>query len=287
MNLVLWHGLNRVALLSVVTLLAGAIFYAVREAVFAWSGPWKKAAAYGPLRWYEASVNGMLSAAAGQARLLQSGYLRYYFMTVLGAAFVLVGYALVAKTGMEAPTPPAGVRLYEWLVAAIILGAALTAVTTRSRLTAIAALGSVGYGVALLYLLFSAPDLAMTQFGVETLAVVIFVLILYRLPRFAVFSGTTTRVRDVLVSLANGGLVTALVLAATSPGYQSRLAGFFAENSLEAAHGRNTVNVILVDFRGLDTLGEIAVLAVSALGVSALLKALPGKDGEKGKSSAP
>jgi multicomponent Na+:H+ antiporter subunit A len=198
-------------------------------------------------------------------------------MTVLGAAFVLVGYALVAKTGIEAPTTPAGVRLYEWFVAAIILGAALTAVTTRSRLTAIAALGSVGYGVALLYLLFSAPDLAMTQFGVETLAVVIFVLILYRLPRFAVFSRAATRVRDVLVSLANGGLVTALVLAAMSPEYQSRIAGFFVENSLEAAQGRNTVNVILVDFRGLDTLGEIAVLAVSALGVSALLKVLPEK----------
>jgi multicomponent Na+:H+ antiporter subunit A len=189
-----------------------------------------------------------------------------------------VGYALVARTGIEAPAPPSGVRLYEWIVAAIILFAAFAAVTARTRLAAIAALGSVGYGVALVYLLFSAPDLAMTQFGIETLSVVLFVLILYRLPRFAVFSGSATRARDVLVSLANGGLLTAVVLAATSQEYQSRIAGFFFENSLEAAKGRNTVNVILVDFRGLDTLGEITVIAVAALGVFALLKTLPGKE---------
>jgi multicomponent Na+:H+ antiporter subunit A len=277
-DLALWHGLNRIVLLSAATLLIGAMVYALREAAFAWAGPWKKAAAYGPARWYDASVDGMLRAAQGQTGLLQSGYLRYYLMTVLGAAFVLVAYTLAAKTGFAAPSPPAGVRLYEWIVAAIILSAAVLAVTARSRLTAIAALGTVGYGVALVYLLFSAPDLAMTQFGIETLSVVLFVLILYRLPRFAVFSRPATRLRDVLESLANGGLITALVLTATSKEFQSRVAGFFLENSLQAAQGRNTVNVILVDFRGLDTLGEITVIAVSALGVLALLKALPAKE---------
>jgi multicomponent Na+:H+ antiporter subunit A len=278
----LWHGPNRIVLLSAITLLIGAMIYALRDVAFTWADRWKRAASFGPAGWYEASVDGMQQAARVQTGLLQSGYLRYYLMTVLGATFVLVGYALVARTGIEAPAPPSGVRLYEWIVAAIILTAALAAVTARSRLTAIAALGSVGYGVALVYLLFSAPDLAMTQFGIETLSVVLFVLILYRLPRFAVFSGSATRARDVLVSLANGGLLTAVVLAATSQEYQSRIAGFFFENSLEAAKGRNTVNVILVDFRGLDTLGEITVIAVSALGVFALLKALPGK--EKGSS---
>jgi multicomponent Na+:H+ antiporter subunit A len=200
-------------------------------------------------------------------------------MIVLGAAFVLVSHSLVTGTGIAAPAPPAGVRIYEWMTAGIILGAALMAVTARTRLTAIAALGAVGYGVALIYLFFSAPDLAMTQFGIETLSVVLFVLILYRLPRFAGFSRPATRVRDILASLANGGLITALVLTATSMEFQSRIAGFFLENSLEAAKGRNTVNVIIVDFRALDTLGEMIVLAVSALGVLALLKALPEKGG--------
>ena len=278
LDLGLWHGPNRIVLLSAITLLIGAMIYALRDIAFTWADRWKKAASYGPTGWYEASVDGMQRAARAQTGLLQSGYLRYYLMTVLGATFLLVAYALVARTGIEAPAPPSGVRLYEWIVAAIILVAALAAVTAKTRLTAIAALGSVGYGVALIYLLFSAPDLAMTQFGIETLSVVLFVLILYRLPRFAVFSGAATRARDILASLANGGLLTAVVLAATSQEYQSRIAGFFFENTLDAAKGRNTVNVILVDFRGLDTLGEITVLAVSALGVFALLKALPGKE---------
>lgn len=277
-DLALWHGPNRIVLLSAITLLIGALIYVLRGVAFSWPDRWKRAASFGPAAWYDASVDGMQRAARAQTGLLQSGYLRYYLMTVLGATFLLVAYALVARTGIEAPVPPSDVRLYEWIVAAIILVAALAAVTAKSRLTAIAALGSVGYGVALIYLLFSAPDLAMTQFGIETLSVVLFVLILYRLPRFAVFSGAATRTRDILVSLANGGLLTAVVLAAMSQDYQSRIAGFFLENTLSAARGGNTVNVILVDFRGLDTLGEITVIAVSALGVFALLKALPGKE---------
>lgn len=278
LDLALWHGPNRIVLLSAITLLIGALIYVLRGVAFSWAGRWKRTASFGPTAWYDASVDGMQRAARAQTGLLQSGYLRYYLMTVLGAVFLLVAYALVARTGLAAPAPPSGVRLYEWIVAAIILVAALAAVTAKTRLTAIAALGSVGYGVALIYLLFSAPDLAMTQFGIETLSVVLFVLILYRLPRFAVFSGAATRARDVLVSLANGGLLTTVVLTATSQEYRSRLAGFFFENTLDAAKGRNTVNVILVDFRGLDTLGEITVIAVSALGVFALLKALPGKE---------
>lgn len=278
LDLSLWHGLDRIVFLSAVTLLLGALFYALRAAVMPWLDRGRTVASLGPAWWYEASVDGMQRLARRQTGLLQSGFLRYYLMTVLGVTFLLVSYALVFKTGIAVPALPSGVRLYEWIIAAVILAAAVTAVRARTRLAAIAALGTVGYGVAIIYLLFSAPDLAMTQFGIETLSVVLFVLILYRLPRFVVFSRPLTRARDVAVSLANGGLITVLVLTATSREFQSRIAGFFLEHSLEAAQGRNTVNVILVDFRGLDTLGEITVIAVSALGVFALLRALPGKE---------
>jgi multicomponent Na+:H+ antiporter subunit A len=157
----------------------------------------------------------------------------------------------------------------------MILTGAFLAVTARTRLTAIAALGVVGYGVALVYLFFSAPDLAMTQFSIETLMVILFVLVLYRLPRFALLSSPKARGRDIFVALANGGLVTALVLFALSGEAQSPISRFFMEQSVTAAHGRNTVNVILVDFRALDTLGEITVLAAAALGVYALLREFP------------
>ncbi|VAW31804.1 Na(+) H(+) antiporter subunit A [hydrothermal vent metagenome] len=127
--------------------------------------------------------------------------------------------------------------------------------------------------MAMFYVLFSAPDVAMTQFAIETLTVVLFVLVLYRLPYFNQFTNKLTRQRDALIALASGGLMTALVLTVTAIPTERRLTSFFAENSLTLAKGRNIVNVILVDFRGLDTLGELTVLAVAGIGVFALLKA--------------
>jgi multicomponent Na+:H+ antiporter subunit A len=139
-------------------------------------------------------------------------------------------------------------------------------------LATIAALGVVGYGLSLLFVFYGAPDLAMTQLAVETLTVILLALILYRLPRFSRLTGPGSRIRDGLVALFVGGLVSLLALTALSLPMQSRLTPFFAENSATLAQGRNIVNVILVDFRALDTLGEITVLAVAALGIYALLK---------------
>jgi multicomponent Na+:H+ antiporter subunit A len=155
----------------------------------------------------------------------------------------------------------------------------------KSRLAAIAALGVVGYGVALIFVLFGAPDLAMTQFLVETLTVILFVLVFYHLPEPRAVSEQVARWRDAALAVAVGAVMTALVLVST-PEHYPPISAFFVENSVPRGHGRNVVNVILVDFRGLDTLGEITVLSVAAVGVYALLKlrrrAQPESGGGKG-----
>jgi multicomponent Na+:H+ antiporter subunit A len=125
--------------------------------------------------------------------------------------------------------------------------------------------------VALMYALLGAPDLAMTQFAVETLTVVIFVLVFYQLRGFGDLSSKAVRVRDALVAAAAGVLVTTLVLFVGASGTTSRLSSYFADAAPRLAHGRNVVNVILVDFRGFDTLGETTVLVTVAIGVRALL----------------
>jgi multicomponent Na+:H+ antiporter subunit A len=112
----------------------------------------------------------------------------------------------------------------------------------------------------------------MTQFAIEALTVILFLFVLYRLPRFATYTRKVTRYRDALVAIAAGTVMTLLVLVITSKPLTSRLTPYFAENSYVLAKGRNIVNVILVDFRGIDTLGEITVLAVAAIGVFALMK---------------
>ena len=138
-------------------------------------------------------------------------------------------------------------------------------------MAAVLSLGTVGYGVAVLYALLGAPDLAMTQFAVETLTVVIFVLVFYQLRGFGDLSSRLIKTRDAIVAAAAGALVTTLVLFVGASGTTSRLADYFADAAPRLAHGLNIVNVILVDFRGFDTLGEITVLVTVAIGVRALL----------------
>ena len=156
-------------------------------------------------------------------------------------------------------------------LAALIVAGALSATFARSSMAAALSLGTVGYGVAVMYALLGAPDLAMTQFAVETLTVVIFVLVFYRLRGFGDLSSRLVRSRDALVAVAAGALVTTLVLFVGASGTTSRLAAYFADAAPRLAHGLNVVNVILVDFRGFDTLGEITVLVTVAIGVRALL----------------
>jgi multisubunit Na+/H+ antiporter MnhB subunit len=164
-------------------------------------------------------------------------------------------------------------------LSAMILIAALTAVLTNSRLGAVAALGIIGYSVALIYTIYGAPDLAMAQFLVETLTVILFVLVFYHLPGLSQLSTRKVVVRDTAIAVASGALVTGLVLAATSEQFSPTISTYFTSTTVEEAHSRNIVNVILTDYRALDSLGEITVLALAGAGVFALLKLRPAGTG--------
>ena len=164
------------------------------------------------------------------------------------------------------------------LVGLLMLAAIVLAVTTESRLTALLALGTVGFGVAWIFATYSAPDLAITQILVETLTVVLFAWVVYKLPAFRILSNRRTLLFDALISGVAGILVTLLVLKSQLVSIGPEISDTLVRWSLPEAKGANVVNVILVDFRALDTWGEICVLAIAALGVWALLnKANRGK----------
>ena len=204
---------------------------------------------------------------------MQNGSLPRYILTVVLTAIGLIGYSLLQQGGFANLLIDVGeLRLYELVFPLVIVIATIAAVRARSRLAAVASLGVVGFSMAMIYILFGAPDLAMTQFAIETLTVILFVFVLYRLPRFARYTKKATRIRDAVVALTAGAMMTLLVLVVNATPLVSRLTSYFAENSYPLAKGRNIVNVILVDFRGIDTLGEITVLAVAAIGVFALMK---------------
>jgi multicomponent Na+:H+ antiporter subunit A len=158
------------------------------------------------------------------------------------------------------------------IVVVIVIAGAIATTLARSTLAAVIALGAVGYGVAMMFLSFGAPDLAMTQFSVETLTVLIYVFVFRHFRELGELSSRLVRARDLVIAVAIGAFIGGLLLSVATTDTAPRLRQYFAEFGPTLGHGRNIVNVILVDFRALDTLGEITVLATAAIGVRALLR---------------
>jgi multicomponent Na+:H+ antiporter subunit A len=279
-ELALFHGLNPALLLSLVSIAGGAVLYRLHGRIVAAGPRLEPVGGWGPAQAYERLIGALNGVAGAQTRILQNGYLRFYLLAVVATTIALVGFALAWRPRLPAPAAGSGVRFHEAVLGLAIIAGTITATRSRSRLTAVAALGVVGVAVALVFALFGAPDLAMTQLAVDTLTVILLVLVLYHLPDFSTFSGRRHRIRDVGIALAGGAVMAVLVVAAASVSHAPSISPYYLENSYSLAHGRNVVNVILTDFRSLDTLGEITVVGVSAVGVWALLRLRP-KEGRK------
>lgn len=269
-KLALWHGINPILMLGVLTIIGGVIVYLARKRVI-------KILQYIPSNLradylYNLSLSGLNKLARTQTKVIQSGYLSYYVMIVIVTVIALVGGIFFYKSGNSINITNTEIALHEiMIVLAIIIGIGIS-IFTSSRLTAIVGLGVVGFGITIIFILFGAPDLAITQFAIETLTVILFVLAIYKLPKFLPLSVDSVKYRDAVVSILFGGLITVLLLNVISVPMVSDLKTYFGDNSLSLGKGLNVVNVILVDFRALDTLGEAIVLAVASLGIYSLLK---------------
>jgi multicomponent Na+:H+ antiporter subunit A len=266
-DLALWHGFTITLLLSALTFIGSLVLFANREHL--WGLTWPRALQTERVYSSTLSVLDTVSQRIGPA--LQSASLRSYVLTVLVTAVALVTIAVTTGGVLPAPRRWIPIVFHEAVLVLMIVAGALSAAFAQSNMAAVLSLGTVGYGIAVLYALLGAPDLAMTQFAVETLTVVIFVLVFSRLRGFGDLSSRLVKARDALVATTAGVLVTTLVLFVGASGTTSRLADYFADAAPRLAHGLNVVNVILVDFRGFDTLGEATVLVTVAIGVRALL----------------
>jgi multicomponent Na+:H+ antiporter subunit A len=276
LELTLWHGFNVVLGLSVLTVLLGILFYKMRTPITQWASKYYFLGNFGPLKGYEAGLSSLLKLATFQTRVLQNGYLRNYVSTIFVFFIFLICLTFMVKSSefeflinWEAVL---NTRFYELIIVSLTAFGVVYLFITQSRLTGLAALGIVGYGIALIFIFFGAPDVAMTQFLIETLTVVLFVLAIHKLPNYRSYSEKRRKAKYLFVSLVFGGLMTFIVLLITQVPLVSQLKAFYAESSVPLAHGRNIVNVILVDFRGIDTLGEIVVLGIAAIGIYSLLK---------------
>src|SRR5690606_1971792 len=204
---------------------------------------------------------------------LHNGFLRVYLLRIIVVAILLLAFRLFTGGPVTLTlTHLSPVSAYEIAVAAILVGAIFLTVTTSSRLTAVVATSVIGYCICLQFVFYSAPDLAMTQFSIDTLTVVLFVLVLFRLPPFLNFANRSDRIRDWIVASAFGALISFIALQLLNEPFDGEVSRFYGDNAYTLAKGKNVVNVILVDFRGFDTLFEIVVLSIAAIDVFSLLK---------------
>lgn len=273
-QLALWHGFNTALVLSIFTLFAGIAVYVYRDTVRESRVLHIFSQVFGrfPEKVYDFTIDNMQRYAGWQTRILQNGNLRYYLTVTIAVLVIIVSYTHFSKGTFHWPGGLSEVLFYEWVLVGLILLSTYTAVYARTGIGAIAALAMSGFSITLLFVLNSAPDLALTQLLVETLTVILFALALMFLPRLKHEPITSGIYRDVIISVAAGVMLTLLILGVLSFDLDPFISDFYAENSYLLAYGRNIVNVILVDFRAFDTMGEITVLGVAALGIYALLK---------------
>lgn len=232
---------------------------------------------YGPAALYDHLLHGLTRIASWQTRLLQPGTLSASLRLTLTGLLALGALAWLTTASTPFPAWDWAPQGWAWLLAAaLMLVGAAGAVLLRDRLALLMASGLVGYGSAVLFLFAGAPDLAFTQFAVETVLVVIAASVL---PRFAPASQDPPRLAPPSLVLAiAAGLGTFLLLSQLPPlPVSTQVADWFSAASLPEARGHNVVNVIIVDFRALDTLGEIAVVAFSLLAALPLLAGLRGR----------
>ncbi|MBK1788046.1 hydrogen gas-evolving membrane-bound hydrogenase subunit E [Prauserella cavernicola] len=273
-HLALWHGLTLPLLISAVIIAAGYAMYRASLApkLAGWI-PERMSAQNG----YRAAVMGLDRGALSITGRLQAGSLPTYLGIILVTMVVLPGAGLLAG----GPLSPTELRAWDsWMqlpLAVLVLAAAGTVVLARRRLTAVLLTGVVGYGIGALFIVDGGADLALAQFLVESLTLVVFVFVIRRFPpRFVDARPYFRRARWVKAGIAAVAGTFVAVLAVLYSGSRDGLpeaSRFYIENAESATGASNVVNAIIVDFRAFDTIGEIAVLAVAATGAASLILA--------------
>lgn len=272
-DLKLWHGFNTALMLSILTLVVGfAIYWFLQpsEKNFQKTIRFERISPEVLTR----DFGNIFSWFAGfWTRFFQNGYLRNYVITILAFLTFLMAYRIFIGVKIHIDWDQIStVTPSEIIVVTLMIISIFIAIFSKSRTTSIVALGVVGFANCLFFLFYSAPDLAMTQFSIDTLTVLLFMLILFRLPKNKTYSSKTIRIRDGVLSLIFGTLVAILVLEVFEYPSSTDISKFYADNAYVLAKGRNVVNIILVDYRASDTIVETVVLVIAAIGVYSLMK---------------
>jgi multicomponent Na+:H+ antiporter subunit A len=213
-----------------------------------------------------------------------TGSIRDYLIYIFAFIIFIIGGALWLLDGISFDhSQDASISVYEGGIVISMVISAVAVLLSNSRLTSIVAVGALGLLVSFLFVLFRAPDLALTQLVVETVTTALFLLCFYHLPQLRKeISKVSFKATNAIISIGVGVVVTIFALSVNGTKLFDSISSFY-ENSYELAGAQNIVNAILVDFRGIDTMLEILVLVIAGIGVYTLIKLrLSGGDGNEG-----
>lgn len=272
-HILAWHGVNTELLMTFGIIVLGAI-------LFATLAKWQKMYAIWPAKlalnnFYSFIMDVVFDRGASKlSNAYMTDSIRQYLTYMFAAISVLVIGTLFYKDGFKLSLEGAApIAIYEITIIIVLVIGTLVTLLAKSRLTAIIGLGAVGYTVSLFFVIFNAPDLALTQLVIETISVALFLLAFYHLPKLKKPEERVHfRMSRAIVSLAVGAMVTLLILSAHSQKLVPSIKTYYEETVYTLAGGGNIVNVILVDYRGFDTLFEITVLGIAGMGIYGMIK---------------
>lgn len=268
----LWPGWNLVQLISILTVLAGILMYIKKDQVISFAN--KTDLKYFTKKFsslFNSFIENFLTFTKGKTKKIQHGYHRFYIMTVFAVGSILVWFHVWHADPITITLNFKDIPIADSSLIVLLIVATFTAVSAKSRTITLIAMGVIGFGITLIFIVFSGVDLPITMILAEVMTIIFSLALLFYLPKYVNKSRQGERMRDAFIANLVGTSMCILVMQAVAVELGKPMANFFKEASLKEAFGKNIVNVVLVDFRAFDTLGEITVLAIAAIGIFSLL----------------
>ncbi|PNZ66588.1 Na+/H+ antiporter subunit A [Staphylococcus croceilyticus] len=223
--------------------------------------------------WYDSTGKWLPTTSAKMTNSYVNGYVRDSLVIIFGMLILMTIVTLFSVPFSFNFKDINNIHIYEIVILLILIVASFMIVFASSRLFSIIMLGVVGYSVSVLFVFFKAPDLALTQFVVESISTGLFLLCFYHLPNLNRYNEKPSfKITNAIISIGVGLVVIVLGLIAYGNRHFTSIGEYYKAHVYDLAHGKNMVNVILVDFRGMDTLFESSVLGIAGLGVYTMIK---------------
>lgn len=272
-KLMIWHGFNLPLLMSGMAVIGGLFIYVNRKYLFQFQASLPP---FNAKKIFERFLAVVVNWCQNKIQFTENGSLQRYVFIMLGVVLLASGWPLFEMKQLAGSVPNTPVDIQNAIGAGLlIIGAIATVIWHRIRMVSLLMLSIVGLMVSVAFTRFSAPDLALTQLTVEVATIILLMLALFFLPQSTPRESSSLRIlRDVVISSTVGVIIASICYALLTRPLDS-ISEFFIANAKIGGGGTNVVNVILVDFRGFDTLGEITVLGIAALGIFKLLSRIP------------